>query len=60
MSKATDKDAASVEADNPKMAEAETYIPRFKKRYREVIRPELMSSLGIRTCFKCPGSKRSC
>jgi large subunit ribosomal protein L5 len=34
--------------------ESETYVPRFKQRYLEVVRPELMQKFGYKNALQAP------
>jgi large subunit ribosomal protein L5 len=54
MNETTNKDLADTEADNAEAESTEAYVPRFKARYREVIRPDLMKQFGYTNELEVP------
>jgi large subunit ribosomal protein L5 len=52
--KGADKSAAGTQVSVGETAVDPNYIPRFKKRYNEVIRPELMKEFGYKNLLEVP------
>jgi len=54
MNEATNKDAVAAESEDGGTVEAESYVPRFKQRYRDVIRPDLVKQFGYKNELQAP------
>jgi large subunit ribosomal protein L5 len=54
MNEATNKDAVAAESEDAGTVESDVYIPRFKQRYRDVIRPDLVKQFGYKNELQAP------
>ncbi len=54
MNEATKKDVVDEQAGDAETVEAEAYVPRFKQRYRDVIRPDLVKQFGYKNELQAP------